>query len=167
MAILKTQHSHDHNWARAVQCIWEMLVVFVSVLCCIIPRTQKFWSDLQSGGANIHNTTEIELSSSGRYGKRSNGHSHSTDKPWHRSQDRATQSSKARSSAMLKSRESEDSERELVEALHGDLGKARSRRGTGQDGRGSTVQETHSRSERNSRNTILDTVEFSMHVEQA
>ncbi|KAF2718172.1 hypothetical protein K431DRAFT_315163 [Polychaeton citri CBS 116435] len=73
MAVRVTEQSTDKTWTRATQSIWEMIVISTSVVCSIIPRTQKFWGLLQSGGLRVTDDSAIELSGvgSGRKGSAS------------------------------------------------------------------------------------------------
>ena len=68
--LVEIQRAHrtaDKTWQRATQSIWEMTVVFASVLCAVVPRSQQFWGDLQSGGLRAHRINEYELSSGAGY----------------------------------------------------------------------------------------------------
>jgi len=157
IATMSAASSHDKSWSEAVRSIWEMLVVFTSVLCAIVPRTQKFWSDLQSGGAKIHNTNSIELSSGGRYAAGSSGQF--GDKSWPRSQIRPEAGMKGRWSIPPQPRGSEDSESELVKAVHGDPMHSMTRVRGG-------PSRADVRADDDSGNTITHTVEFSMREER-
>ena len=144
-----------------------MVVVFASVLCCIIPRTQKFRGDLQSGGANIPHAHEIEFElsgSGGRYGEISGGQPAEHNRSWRRLQANLA-TKRALPLALSQGRGSEDSERKLVQGLHG-----------GSDGTGSSskaregmqagnVHRRNSESNWGRMNVILQTAEFSVRVD--
>jgi hypothetical protein len=76
IAVSKTVKSADKTWERSLQVMWEIFVIFCSVFCSVVPRTQRFWLGLQSGGAIVEARDEYELSSGG-----SNLHSHSRRPP--------------------------------------------------------------------------------------
>lgn len=133
VAVSRTQQTPDKTWARSTQVIWEMVVAFFSVLCSIVPRTQKFWAGLQSGRAHVEDREGegIELSSGGGnhyLSGPSKGDSHAIRSQTIRSQQNR---SRDRRSVHLNAngrpaRTSEDSERALfpLRAEHG-LSRAR------------------------------------------
>ncbi|KAK4502130.1 hypothetical protein PRZ48_005553 [Zasmidium cellare] len=52
-SLTAANHNADKTFSHAVVAIWSMVVIFFSVLASVIPRTQKFWGALQSGGTRI------------------------------------------------------------------------------------------------------------------
>ncbi len=116
-AIPRTQRITDKTWKRATQSVWEILATFFSGICAVVPRWQQLWGSLQSGGIQITNANNFELSSGGRY----------DSSPRHlgqvfniKSKRRFLIDGAARStSAARPQRASEDSRRQLFSALHG------------------------------------------------
>ena len=125
IAVTRTLRSNDKTWVRSIQVVWEMIVVFFSVLCSVVPRTQKFWAGLQTRRAHVEDRDGTELSS---MGGGNSGNRYLSGPSKGRSQ---PQRSKERKSIHLSNvgrpeRMSEDSERALfpLRAEHG-LSKAR------------------------------------------
>jgi len=161
IAIPRTQRTTDKTWERATQSVWEILVTFFSVICAIVPRSQQFWGSLQSGGIQITNANDFELSNGGRY-KSSSRHSGQVSNT--RSKQRFSKNEAARSTTAARpQRASEDSQRQLFSALHGGYGRSETKVqgpcgpiGAAQDRAGS---------DQGSDNVIHQTVEFSLRID--
>ena len=67
VAVVKGPSSPDKTWEWAVQAIWEIFVIMLSVSTAIIPQTRRFWAAIPSGGAHVEDKGGIELRSGGRY----------------------------------------------------------------------------------------------------
>ena len=140
MAVSHTQRTADKTWERVTQSIWEMLVIFFSVICAIVPRSQQFWGGLQSGGLRIMNANELGLSSSDKH-KSSPGQYAGTSNS--RSKQHFSKNNLARgATAARPQRASQDSQQPLhagygksetkVQAPNGSIGAARERGGSEQ-----------------------------------
>jgi len=64
-SVSRTIKSTDKTTARGMQIFWEICVIFLSVICSVLPRTQQFWAGLQSGRANVETRDEFELRNTG------------------------------------------------------------------------------------------------------
>ncbi|KAH8810974.1 hypothetical protein F5884DRAFT_263455 [Xylogone sp. PMI_703] len=67
VSVSETITDTDQTWSSLPRAIWDMSVVFVSVVTATIPRTNTFWVSLQSGKASA-GVTDFELSNSPSHG---------------------------------------------------------------------------------------------------
>ena len=135
-----------------------MLVVFFSVICAVVPRSQQFWGGLQSGGSHVtdisqfgHSGGSKNKSLQGQYGESSNN----------KSKQRFTKNSLVRGpTAAQPQRASGDSQR----PLHAGYGKSETK-AQGPSGSIGTVRDEGG-SNHGSESGIMRTVEFSLHVDR-
>ena len=148
----------DKTWARASQSVWEMLVVFFSVICAVVPRSQQFWGGLQSGGSRITDTSEFGHS---RGSKNKSLKAHYGESSNSRSKQRFPKNNLVRGpTAAQPQRASGDSQR----PLHAGYGRSEAK-AQGPSGSIGTAREEGG-SHHGSETGIMRTVEFSLHVDR-